>query len=374
MTSGLQLVSTITSNNTLELSLIEQEVPTPAAKEVIIRIEAAPINPTDLASMLGMADPSTLRTAGTPDSPKTVADMPASLMQLYATRLDRPLPTGTEGAGVVVDAGSSAEAQAMLGKTVCVSTGTQHGQYSCAHISACMVMPEGITPEQAAAAFVNPLTALGFVETMRMEGHKALVNTAAASNLGMMLHRICQADGIDLVNIVRRAEQEQLLRELGAKYVVNSSADSFADDLRDALAETGATIAFDAIGGGELGYDILSSMEQIAAQKMDFYNHYGSNVVKQLYVYGRLDLSPLSIKPGLGFRWSVGGWIMFSFLANAGREVVERLKARVAAEITTTFASQYSHKISLQQALDIANIETYSKMATGEKFLICPQG
>lgn len=372
MTTGLQLVSTVNSDNTLRLSLQEIDVPTPAAEEILVRIEATPLNPTDMASLFGPADRSTLRADSGSAQPALVADIPAQLMGRVATRLDKPLPTGSEGAGVVIDAGDAPQAQALLGKVVSIATGSQHGQYCCVKYSNCIPMPEGVTPEQAASAFVNPLTALGFVETMRMEGHKALVNTAAASNLGIMLNRICLADQIDLVNIVRKPEQERQLRELGARYVLNSSAENFHTDLVDTLAATGATIAFDAIGGGSLGSDILSAMEQVAAKDMAFYNHYGSQVFKQLYIYGLLDLSPTAIKPGMGFAWAAGGWLLFNFFAKAGKEVVTRLRERVAAEITTTFASHYTRTISLQEALDLDVAKAYSRLATGEKYLIAP--
>ncbi|WP_390617941.1 zinc-binding dehydrogenase [Maricurvus nonylphenolicus] len=372
MTTGLQLFSTMGSNETLKLSLDKIDIPAPKSEEIVIRIEASPINPTDLASMFGPADLTTLRNEQGEDSTELLADIPSKLMRMVKSRIDSPLATGSEGAGVVIEAGDSPEAQALIGKVVSVATGGHHGQYCCVDYSLVNPMPEGITPEQAASAFVNPMTALGLVETMHREGHKALVNTAAASNLGIMLNRICQADSIDIVNIVRKPEQEEILKEIGAQYIVNSSSETFRKDLFKALAETGATIAFDAIGGGKLGYEILACMEQVAASQMTSYNHYGSSVKKQLYTYGRLDLRPTVINAGLGFAWNVGGWLLFNFLADTDSETIQRMYKRVADEITTTFASHYAKKISLEDAISVNVVAEYGRMATGEKYLILP--
>ena len=142
-----------------------------------------------------------------------------------------------------------------------------YAQYRIAKVSDCMLLPEGVTPKQGASAFINPLTALGMAETMRREGHTALVHTAAASNLGQMLNRVCLMDGIDLVNVVRSAEQVDILRRIGAKYIVNSTSPTFNKDLTEALAETNATLAFDAIGGGPTAQTILASMEKVAVAR-----------------------------------------------------------------------------------------------------------
>ena len=372
-TTGLQLRSLVKDDNTLELSLVEVEFPEPADDEVLVRIDAAPINPSDLALLLGPADMSTARVAGTAERPVLTADIPAEAMKLVSARVGESLAVGNEGAGLVVAAGSSAAAQALMGKTVGLVGGDMFGQYRLMNATMCLPLEEGTTAEEGASCFVNPMTSLGMVETMRMEGHTALVHTAAASNLGQMLNRVCMADGIDLVNIVRKPEQEQILRELGAGYIVNSNADSYYDDLTEALVATGATLAFDATGGGKLASQILSCMEAAAVRKMASYNRYGSDVFKQVYIYGGLDRSPTILTRNFGFAWSVGGWLLTPFLQKAGLPKMMELRARVAREIKTTFASHYTRQVSLSEALTPAAIAVYGKQATGEKFLIKPQ-
>jgi NADPH:quinone reductase-like Zn-dependent oxidoreductase len=372
-TTGLQLRSLVKDDNTLEVSLAEVEFPEPGPDEVLVRVDATPINPSDLALLVGPADPATFRASGTPERPVLTADIPAAAMRMVAGRLNESLPVGNEGAGVVVAAGSSEAAQALLGRTVGMVGGEMYAQYRCIHVQQCLPLEEGTSAAEGASCFVNPLTALGMVETMRMEGHKALVHTAAASNLGQMLNRVCIADGIDLVNIVRKPEQEKILRDLGAKYIVNSSSESFMDELTAALKATGATLAFDATGGGKLASQILSCMEAAAASSMKVYNRYGSDVFKQVYIYGGLDRSPTTLTRNFGFSWSVGGWLLFPFLQKVGPEKTMELRARVAREIRTTFASHYTREISLPQVLSLEALAVYGKQATGEKFLIRPQ-
>lgn len=372
-TTGLQLRSLVKDDNTLEVSLVEVEFPAPGPEEVLVRIDATPINPSDLALLVGPADPATFRGSGTPERPVLTADIPAAAMKMVAGRLNESLPVGNEGAGVVVAAGSSEAAQALLGRTVGMVGGEMYAQYRCIHVQQCLPLEEGTSAAEGASCFVNPLTALGMVETMRREGHKALVHTAAASNLGQMLNRVCIADGIDLVNIVRKPEQEKILRDLGAKYIVNSSSDSFMDELTAALKATGATLAFDATGGGKLASQILSCMEAAAASSMKVYNRYGSDVFKQVYIYGGLDRSPTTLTRNFGFSWSVGGWLLFPFLQKVGPEKTVELRARVAREIKTTFASHYTREISLPQVVSLEALAVYGKQATGEKFLIRPQ-
>ena len=372
-TTGLQLRSLVKDDNTLEVSLAEVEFPEPGPDEVLVRVDATPINPSDLALLVGPADPATFRATGTPERPVLTADIPAAAMRMVAGRLNESLPVGNEGAGVVVAAGSSEAAQALLGRTVGMVGGEMYAQYRCIHVQQCLPLEEGTSAAEGASCFVNPLTALGMVETMRMEGHKALVHTAAASNLGQMLNRVCIADGIDLVNIVRKPEQEKILRDLGAKYIVNSASDSFMDELTAALKATGATLAFDATGGGKLASQILSCMEAAAASSMKVYNRYGSDVFKQVYIYGGLDRSPTTLTRNFGFSWSVGGWLLFPFLQKVGPEKTMELRARVAREIKTTFASHYTREISLTQVLSLEALAVYGKQATGEKFLIRPQ-
>lgn len=371
-TTGLQLRSLVKDDNTLELSLAEVEFPTPGPEEVLVRIEAAPINPSDLALLVGPADPATFRAAVSAGRPVLTADIPAAAMRMVAGRVGQSLPVGNEGAGVVVAAGNSAAAQALLGRTVGMVGGEMFAQYRCIHINQCLPLEEGTTAAEGASCFVNPLTAQGMVETMRREGHTALVHTAAASNLGQMLNRLCLADGVELVNIVRKPEQETLLREQGAKYVVNSSSDTFMDELTAALEATGATLAFDAIGGGKLVSQILSCMEAAAVSKMKDYNRYGSDVFKQVYIYGGLDRGPTTLTRNFGFSWSLGGWLLFPFLQKVGVEKMLELRQRVAREIKTTFASHYTSEVSLAGALSLAALAVYGKQATGEKFLIRP--
>ena len=372
-TTGLQIRSLVKVDNTLEISLAQVDFPEPGPDEVLVRIEAAPINPSDLALLVGPADPSTFRVSGTAERPVLSADIPAAAMKMVAGRLNQSLPVGNEGAGVVVAAGSSAAAQALLGRTIGMVGGEMFAQYRCINVHQCLPLQDGTTAAEGASCFVNPLTALGMVETMRREGHKALVHTAAASNLGQMLNRVCLADGVELVNIVRKDEQEKILRDLGAKYVVNSSSDSFMSDLTAAIKATGASIAFDATGGGKLASQILSCMEAAAAANMKVYNRYGSDVFKQVYIYGGLDRSATVLTRNFGFSWSIGGWLLFPFLQKVGVEKMLELRGRVAREIKTTFASHYTREISLAETLSLEALAVYGKQATGEKYLIRPQ-
>lgn len=372
-TSGLQLRSLVKDNNTLELSLVEVETPEPGPDEILVRMEAAPLNPSDLALLFGPADMTTAKVSGSPESPVVTADIPEKLMKMVTARVGQSLPVGNEGSGVVVAAGSSDAAQALLGKMVGLVGGDMYCQYRCVNVFQALALEEGTTAAEGASCFVNPLTSLAMVETMRAEGHKALVHTAAASNLGQMLNRICLNEGVDLVNIVRKPEQEEILKALGAKYICNSSSDNFYAELTEALVQTGATIAFDATGGGKLGSDILTCMEAAAARSMDAYNRYGSDVYKQLYIYGGLDRSPTVLSRNFGFSWGVGGFLLTPFLQKAGMQKAMELRAKVAAEIKTTFASNYTSEVSLAEALSLEAISVYSKQATGEKFLILPQ-
>lgn len=368
-----QIQSTVKTDGTVELRLATVDVPEPAADEVLVRVEATPINPSDLGMLLAGADPTAVQASGSADAPVITGKLPDGAARAMAGRLDQPLPVGNEGAGVVVKAGVDPAAQALEGKVVAGFGGAMYAEYRCLKVSQVLVLPDGTTPQEGASCFVNPLTALGMVETMRREGHKALVHTAAASNLGRMLNRICLADGVPLVNIVRRDEQAALLREQGAKYVVNSSTDSFYDDLTDALAETGATIAFDAIGGGKLAGQILACMEAAVNRTAAEYSRYGSNVHKQVYIYGGLDRSPTILNRNFGMAWGIGGWLLMPFLAQIGPAEAQKLRDRVAAEIKTTFASHYTREVSLTEALTPEAIAEYGKQATGAKYLINPQ-
>ncbi|HEY6355216.1 MAG TPA: NADH oxidase, partial [Burkholderiaceae bacterium] len=300
------------------------------------------------------------------------ARVPERALKAMAGRLGQSLPVGNEGAGVVVEAGASAAAQALLGKTVAVLGGAMYAQYRTIKDEQCLVLPAGATPADGASCFVNPLTALGMVETMRREGHKALVHTAAASNLGQMLNRICIKDRIDLVNIVRKPEQEEILRAAGAKHVCNATAPSFMEDLTQTLVTTGATIAFDATGGGKLGGQILTCMEAALNKTAKEYSRYGSSTHKQVYLYGGLDTGPTEFNRNFGMAWSIGGWLLMPFLQRIGPHAAQALKQRVAAELKTTFASRYERQISLAEALQADVIAGYGKRATGAKVLINP--
>ena len=370
--SGLQLRSLITKGGELQLSLAKVDLPEPGPDQVLVKVEATPINPSDLGLLLGPADLTTAKSSGSGDGVTVTAKVPAATLPFLATRLDESMPVGNEGAGTVVKAGSSDAAQALKGKTVSMIGGAMYAQYRLLKATDCQPLPAGTTAAEGASWFVNPLTALGMTETMKREGHKALVHTAAASNLGQMLNKICNEDGIGLVNIVRSPAQAKLLTDIGAKHVVDSSSASFKDDLTQALVETGATIAFDAIGGGKLASQILTCMEIAINKTATTYNRYGSSVHKQVYVYGSLDTGPVELTRNYGMAWGVGGWLLTPFLQKIGRPDQIRLRERVVKSLKTTFASHYTNTISLQEALDLKNIGAYAKRATGEKFLINP--
>jgi len=370
---NIQLTSTVSEDNKLTLALQEIDMPQPGTDEVVIRIEAAPLNPSDLGVLFSAADMTTATQSGTKESPIVTANVPVQAMPSLKTRVGKATAVGNEGAGTVIAAGSSPAAQALMGKTVAVIGGGTYRQYLCANVQSCLVLKEGTTAKQGASSFVNPLTALAMVATMRAEGHKAIIHAAAASNLGQMLNRICIADGVDLINIVRKPEQEKLLRDMGAKYVVNSSSESFLNDLTAAIVETGATIAFDPIGGGELTSNILNCMEVAAARDMKEHTIYGSDTFKQVYIYGALNRGPITLNRNFGFAWAVNGFLLFNALGKLGTETVVAMRKRVAEEITTTFASNYTHEVSLAEALQLQSIASYAKQATGEKYLIKPQ-
>ncbi|AMK24894.1 zinc-binding dehydrogenase [Sphingobium sp. TKS] len=368
-TLGLKLLSTLQEDGRLVVELAEEALPAPNGDEVLVRVEAAPINPSDLGLLFASAD---VEHADYEEG-RIVARMPDSARRALAGRVGQPMAIGNEGAGTVIAAGDAPQAQALLGKRVALIGGGMFAEYRLLGAGGCMVLPDDVTAEQGASAFVNPLTALGFVETMKREGHRAIVHTAAASNLGQMLVRICQEDGIPLVNIVRNEAQVAILKDLGAEHVLDSSKDDFPAQLRTAIAATGATIAFDAIGGGNLVSKILHAMEQVQVKDVP-YSRYGSNSLKQAYIYGALDLSPTVLTRSFGFMWNVGGWLLFPFLQKNDAETVERLRQRVRDGLTTTFASHYKARISLRQALSRDAVLTYNARRTGEKYLIVPNG
>ena len=369
--TGLEVRSLIRPEGELELSFAQVAQPEPGPDEVVVEVQAAPINPSDLGLLVGAADMATAQASGEGAGIVVTAKVPPALMRGMASRVGQSMPVGNEGAGKVVAAGSAAGAQALLGRTVAIAGGATYARYRKLRAADCLPLPEGASARDGASSFVNPLTALGMVETMRAEGHSALVHTAAASNLGQMLNRICLADGVALVNIVRSAEQAALLRDAGAAHVCDSSTPEFMAGLVEALKATGATLAFDAIGGGKLAGQILSGMEQAASVGAP-YSRYGSTVHKQVYIYGGLDTRPTELTRSFGLAWGVGGWLLTPFLQKAGSARIAELRARVAAELKTTFASHYTKVISLTDMLKLDNLHAYNRRATGEKYLIDP--
>jgi len=369
-----EIRSTVTSDGNVELSIVKVDTPTPADDEVLIEILAAPINPSDLALLTTFGgDLSNINISGSGDD--TVASMKVhpAVMKSMKSRMDKSMAAGNEGAGVVVDAGVNAKG--LIGKTVGLAGGSMYAQYKCAPAMNCLVMEDGTTPSEAASSFVNPLTALSFVETMKMENHSAIVHTAAASNLGQMLVKICQSDGIPLVNIVRKEEQVEILKGIGAEYVCNTSDPDFMESLINALVETGATLGFDATGGGnggELPGQILTAMEVAANKNSEQYSRYGSETYKQVYIYGGLDRTPTVLTRAYGMSWGLGGWLLTPMLGKIGMERVQEMRIRIAKEIKTTFASKYAGEISFEEMLQPEVINSYAKQSTGNKFLVNP--
>lgn len=370
--TGLQLRSLITEDGKLELSLAEVAVPEPGPDDVVIQVEATPINPSDLGLLVGGADMSSAKASGTKERPVITADVPPPALRAMTARLGQSLAVGNEGAGTVVKAGTSPAAQALLGKRVTGLGGEMYSQYRMLNLAQVMELPAGASARDGASCFVNPLTALSFVETMKMQGRTGIVHTAAASNLGQMLVKICQKDNVPLLNIVRKQEQADLLKSIGAQHIVDSSSSTFMEDLIKGLMETGATLGFDAIGGGPLAGQILIAMEAAASRKMKEYSRYGSGQETQVYIYGRLDMSQTLVPPGVGFAWNLSGYLLTPFLQKAGPEIRARMRQRVMDELTTTFASHYTAEISLADALDLDTLHTYNAKATGTKYLINP--
>jgi NADPH:quinone reductase len=370
--TGLQLRSLVKPTGELKLSLVSVDTPIPKDDEVVVRVQATPLNPSDIGLLFGAADVSTASLQGSGASSVMTMTIPEAAMKTMAGRMGQSMPVGNEGAGVVVAAGASPAAQALLGKTVSILAGAMYSQYRTARADSCLVLPADATAAEGASCYVNPLTALGFVETMRHEGHKAIVHTAAASNLGQMLNKICIKDNIELVNIVRSAQQVALLKSLGARYVCDMTLPTFMDDLTAALVATGATLAFDATGGGKLAGQILTCMEAALNKTAKEYSRYGSVTHKQVYLYGGLDTSPTTFNRSFGMAWGVGGWLVFPYLQKLGSAKLVELKSRVATELKTTFASHYAKEISLVEALSLEAIAVYGQRSTGTKYLINP--
>src|SRR3989475_1392474 len=369
---GRQLRSTVKKEGILELSLARVPTPEPKPDEVVVRIDATPINPSDLGLMLAGADMSAAKVSGSPQDPVVTAPIPPAALRSIAGRIDQPLPVGNEGAGVVVRAGSSDEARALVGKTVAILGGAMYAQFRTIKASQCLVLPPGTAAAEGASCFVNPLTALGMVETMRAEGHAGLVHTAAASNLGQMLVKICVKDGIPLVNVGRRQEHVDLLKGLGAKHVLTSGTPTFMDELIEALAATSATLAFDAIGGGKLASQVLSCMEAAANRTAGGDSPLRVGKSKQVGLHRGLLPGPPRPPRHFDLGWGPGGWLLTTFLQKIGPAAAQKLRERVAAEIKTTFASRYDKEVSLAEAVRLAEIAVYGKQATGQKYLINP--
>ena len=369
-----EIRSEITSEGKLNLSIVTSDVPTPGDDDVLIKVEASPINPSDLGLLISFAaDLDSISSQGSGEDTVTTMGIHPGLMQSMKTRIDKSMKVGNEGGGVIVDAGKNVKN--LIGKTVGVAGGAMYSQYRCLPAMSCLVMNEGTTSVEAASSFVNPLTALGFTETMKLENHTALVHTAAASNLGQMLVKICLADDIPLVNIVRKEEHVELLKKLGAKYICNTSDENFMKNLIDCLVETGATLGFDATGGGnegKLAGQILSAMEVAANKNATEYSRYGSDTYKQVYIYGGLDPTPTVLNRSFGLSWGLGGWLLTPFIGRVGTEKFQEMRERVAKEITTTFASSYTKEVSLEEMLEPDAIKTYAKQATGTKYLVTP--
>lgn len=367
--TGKQILTTLEADGTLTVQLAERTVDDPTGSQVVVKVEATPINPSDLGLLFASAD-----TDGATYAPgKVVAKMPENATRAMKARHGIPMPVGNECAGTVVAAGEEPMAQSLLGKRVACVPGTAYAQYAAVDARMCMPLADGVTAEQGASSFVNPMTALGFVETMRMEGFTGLVHTAAASNLGQMLVRICREESVPLVNIVRSAEQERILRDLGATHVLDSTAADFFPRLVDAIGETKAMVGFDAIGGGTMAGQILTAMETSASRGAAF-SRYGSSAAKKVYIYGALDLGPTVLNRAFGLSWDLGGWLLTPFLGKAGPEVVERLRRRVMAGLTTTFASHYKAKVTLEGMLTKEAVSAYNARRTGEKYLVLPNG
>ena len=370
--TGLQLRSLVNKSGVLEVSVVSVPTPEPGPDEILIRVEATPINPSDIALLLGPVDMNTAKQSGTADNPVLTANILERAMPALAARFDQSMPVGNEGAGTVIKAGASPAAQALMGKLVAVASGSMYSQYKIAKAVEALVLPDGTKAKEAASCFVNPLTALSMVEVMRREGHKALVHTAAASNLGQMLNKICLRDGVSLVNVVRSAEQAKILKDIGAKIVLDSTSPRFMAELIEAVSATEATLAFDAIGGGMMASNLLTAMEAAAAARLTAYSRYGSNTFKQVYIYGVLDTSKTELTRTFGLAWSVSGWLLTPFLQKIGMADVNRLRQRVVSELTTTFASHYTQEISLRDVAKLEVARAYNKRATGEKYLINP--
>ena len=364
---GKQLFTTLTADGTLTVAVENVSVAEPSGNQVLVRMEAAPINPSDLAILVGAAD---IENAEFSDG-KFVAKVPEPFNKGSKARHGIKLPAGNEGAGTVVATGESDAAKALMGQRVSCVPGNAFSQYCLVDANQCLPLGDH-SAEAGASAFVNPMTALGFVENAKLDGQDAILHTVGASNLGQMLTRICVEDGIGLVNIVRKADQADLLKSLGSTHVVNSAADDFMNQLAGAIDQTGAFYGFDPVGGGTGVDTAFKAMEKVAVQRMTEYSRYGSNQAKRMFIYGRLDAGATILTPGYGFGWTLSGWLLFPFLQSVGHETVGRMRKRVLENLTTTFANHYKKRVNLEEMLTKDSVSEYRAMRTGEKYLVTP--
>lgn len=363
--TGKQLTTQLDADGTLTLQLNDKTWDAPKAGQVLVKIEASPINPSDLGLLFASAD--TDNAVYTPG--KIVAKMPDNATRAMKARHGMAMPVGNEAAGIVVAAGEGAEH--LMGKRIACVPGSAYGTYAYAEAQMAFPVDDSVTAEQAASSFVNPMTALGFTETMKLEGYTGIVHAAAASNLGQMLVKICLEDNIPLVNIVRSDEQVKLLKDLGATHVLNMTDADFMPKLIDAIAETKAMLGFDPIGGGTLAGQILTAMEAAASRGAAF-SRYGSSEPKKVYIYGALDIGPTILNRAFGLTWDLAGWLLTPFMMKAGMEIVGRMRMRVMKDLTTTFASHYSMRGSLEDMLTKEAVSVYNARRTGEKYLAVP--
>jgi NADPH:quinone reductase-like Zn-dependent oxidoreductase len=366
------MLTQVNADATLEIFFERRAMPVPKPHEVLVKVQATPINPSDLGLLFGAADVATCVATERNNMPSLRAQIPEAGMRAMQGRVGEALPIGNEGCGIVVAAGDSPEAQAMIGKMVALIGGEIYAEYRCLPAQMCMVLPDGTNPQQGASCFVNPLTSLAFTEVMKRDGYSGIIHAAAASNLGQMLVKICKADAIPLINIVRNAEQASLLRSIGAEYVLDSTSDTFMADLTAAIVETGIMLGFDPIGGGKLSGQMLACMEAAAVKRMTTYSRYGSDTMKQVYIYGALDVGPTILNRSFGLTWSLSGFLLTPFMQMAGPEIVGRMRKRVVDELTTTFKSHYSHEVSLFDVVKPEIAAAYNAKRTGEKYLIRP--
>lgn len=367
---GLELRTTVTSAGRVEVTLVDTALPDPQSDEIIVQVEAAPLNPSDIAVLFGPADLASLEAGGDDQRPTLSATIPEMARGAVSARVGQSLRVGGEGAGTIVAAGSGAEH--LIGKRVAIQGGGTFAQFRTVRAGNYLVLPDGTEAADAASLMVNPTTALCMVETMRMEGHGAIVHFAASSSLGQMLNKLCLRDGVGLVNVVRREEHKGLLKNAGAAFVLNSTDDDFETQLVEAVFKTGATIAFDPIGGGTQASQALAAMETAAARRMDNYDRYGSGMFKQVYIYGVLDPAPIQLDRWVAYDWAVGGWLVTRCLQRIGPVEEKRLRSRVVNEMTTTFETRYVATINLREMLHPRYARAYARRTTGEKYLVQP--